>query len=347
MRHLFWKSLVTWMWITAAGAGALPIVLRDTGGAAPGTAAGNAFAQAALQVGSLFRDPVTVFIDIGFSSTLGAGVLGSTSSFLDGVYDIDDVRTLLGFNATSANDALALANQGTGPMEMWQNDVNANYFFDNDGGFNNYAIAVTRANARGMGLLSNTDTGSDASIRFSSLVSWDFDPSDGIAAGSYDFVGVAMHEILHTMGFSSGVNDIDYYTGNGPEPGAYDLQGDYWYRPLDLFRYGFNGQRDLTTGPNTYFSIDGGATNLGFFSTGEFNGDGNQPGHWRDLLGLGLMDPTLSPGERGMLSARDLVAMDVIGWELEVPELDGGMASMPLTIAAISLLIGLGRRRRD
>ncbi|MBN9417028.1 MAG: NF038122 family metalloprotease [Candidatus Eremiobacteraeota bacterium] len=348
MRHLFWKSLVTWMWISAVGAGALPIVLRDQGGAAPGTQAGDAFALAAARVGALFTDPVTVYIDIGYG-TLAGGVLGETNSNLYDVF-VDDVRSALVIDQTSFADNIAAANLGSGPLQMFTNAVNGAEYFDNNNTYNNNRVAVTQANLRALGI-DVFGAASDASITFSNAVNWDFNPDDGIAAGSYDFVGVAMHEILHTMGFSSGVTDIDYYTGVGPGAGQYDIDGNYWYRLMDLYRYRAPGVRDLAFGGTPYFSIDGGTTNSGAYSTGEYNGDGQQPSHWKDGLGLGLMDPTLGTGERGTITARDLLAMDVIGWDLAVaadaPELDGGLATMPVTIAGLSLLIGLGRRRRS
>lgn len=344
MRNLFWMSVVTWMWISAPGASAVNIILNGTGTAAPGTQAGDAFALAAQRVSALFSDPVNVFIDIGYS-TLGPGVLGSTFASAVGYLDVDQLRIELANDATSIADFTADFYQGFGPMAMWQNDYDGSRFFDNDGGYNNVTFYLNQANARALGLIPNSYTGSDASIEFSDSFAWDFNPDDGITAGTYDFVGVAMHEMLHTMGFSSGVNDIDYYTGLGPDPGAFDLQNDSWYKPLDLYRYGQNGQRDLSTGPDTYFSIDGGVTNLGFFSTGYYNGDGGQPSHWRDAQGLGLMDPTLSPGERGTISSRDLLMMDVIGWDL-APELDGGTATMPFAMAVLGLLLAQGRRRR-
>jgi hypothetical protein len=61
-------------------------------------------------------------------------------------------------------------------------------------------------------------------------------------------------------------------------------------------------------------------TNLALFATGRFNGDGRQGSHWKDGLAIGLMDPTLAPGELAILSALDLRALDAIGWDLATPE---------------------------
>ena len=92
-----------------------------------------------------------------------------------------------------------------------------------------------------------------------------------------------------------------------------------------------------------YFSIDGGATSLGgaTFSTGRF-GDARQASHWKDNLGLGIMDPTAAPsGERMVVGPNDVNAFDVIGWNLTaaVPE--------PSTYALFGLgLLAIGLRRR-
>ena len=46
------------------------------------------------------------------------------------------------------------------------------------------------------------------------------------------------------------------------------------YTPLDLFRYTSSGVRDLTTGSAAaYFSINGGATNLGVYNNPLYGGD--------------------------------------------------------------------------
>jgi hypothetical protein len=77
-------------------------------------------------------------------------------------------------------------------------------------------------------------------------------------------------------------------------------------------------------------------------STGAYTGDGRQASHWKDSLGLGLMDPTASYGEVVPVSESDFRAMDVIGYDIaSVPE--PGQLAMLLGLAAV----GLYRRRRQ
>src|SRR5262249_32942082 len=60
--------------------------------------------------------------------------------------------------------------------------------------------SVSHAQAKALGLLPAQGTGIDGAIGFDKTVSWDFDPSNGISPGSYDFVGAALHEITETVG---------------------------------------------------------------------------------------------------------------------------------------------------
>src|SRR5262249_21940725 len=82
------------------------------------------------------------------------------------------------------------------------------------------------------------------------------------------------------------------------------------------------------------------------FSTGTSNGDGSQASHWKrdEITGvvLRIMDPTLASGVIQHITPADIRALDVIGWDLSVPE--------PATFAFVGLALAIGgfaaKRRR-
>jgi hypothetical protein len=270
---------------------------------------------------SVFTDNVNVNININFTA-LGAGTLGETGSTAQS-YNYGQVYNALKSDRTSVNDNTAvnsLANGSTFNMLLNRTANNPNGagsatpYLDNNGNANNQTIEMTSANAKALGLQGN-NTSSDASISFSSLFSWDFNRSDGITNGAFDFVGLATHEIGHALGFMSGVDVLD---GNSSSQYYNDNQFTY-VSPLDLFRYSTDsksvGAIDWTADSRAkYLSIDGGVTKIGDLSTGDIFGDGRQNGHWKDNQGLGILDPTIAPGELLAISENDKRALDAIGW---------------------------------
>jgi hypothetical protein len=268
------------------------------------TAAGNLWS-------SLFTDNVTVNIDINFA-TLGAGTLAQASSSAY-VFNYQSVYNALNSDRTTADDNRAvasLANSSTYKRLLNHSSDNTTPGSLTPEVFNSGDVFVNTANAKALGLYNNL--GSDARISFNSGngFMWDFDGSNGISSGTYDFVGIAAHEIGHALGFVSSVDEID-----GAVSSAYNGSA----TTLDLFRYSTNssgiGAIDMTAGTSDkYFSLDKGVTKIASFSTGTALGDGYQASHWKDNLGLGIMDPTSASGELLQFMANDAQALDVIGW---------------------------------
>jgi hypothetical protein len=312
--------------------------ISNQGGASPQMM--TAFQQAGALWSARISDPITINVRVN-AFAQPPGTIATTSSFFDS-YSYSSVRSALVARRTSADDFSSTAALQSGPafsmlINRTANNpagvVSASPYFDTGlggpgqaGPENNSTVRMTSANAKALGLTAGNDPGLNGTIHFSTIQSFDFDRSNGINPGQVDFVGVAAHEIGHLLGFMSGVDPLD---GNGAAPGLNDNQLPF-ATPLDLFRFssrsigagGGVGVPDWTADTHTkYFSVDGGTTALSPFATGTNFGDGIQASHWKNSLGLGLMDPSASLGEMLAFSDMDLRAFDVIGYSMTpVPE---------------------------
>lgn len=165
-------------------------------------------------------------------------------------------------------------------------------------------------------------------FKMDSSRNWDFNPSDGITVGSFDFVGVATHELGHVMGFTSGV---DLFISAFQTPPVND--NFLIFRTLDLFR--FSNQSGLGT-PDVaidtrekFFPLLGGGSVP--FSTGL----GDQASHWKDQNPpIGIMDPSAVGSTVFSISSNDIEALDSIGWTLAIQS--GGQVPEPSTLLLLA-----------
>lgn len=323
------------------------IVLNPTGGMDDRAQAG--FRRAADYWQSQFSDKVTVNLTIGFTA-LDPGILGQASSTR--IFPtVASVINALAFDASASGqiavaylppltfgDSLSFLTQKNTEGGSIAVSLDNDTFLNGASSNNNAYLAITTANAKALGWSAANPAAEDASITFSSAFSWDFDSSDGVGVGLQDFVGVAIHEIGHALGFVSGVDTVDYAITHPSDLDPYAI-----YSVMDLFRYSAAGTLNLAAGTNSYFSLDGGVTSLGGFSTGVYNGDGRQASHWKDNLGLGIMDPTANPaGQINTPSELDLLVFDVIGWDRISPVPEPGSVFGLMALLGSSLLL---RRR--
>lgn len=305
-----------------------------------------------------FRDDITINLSFSFENI---GEPLSTASSVGETFSYSEFWNAVNNDITSADDSAFFngLNPGTSfsiytnrTAEAGGSDHELPYL-DNNGGPNNSNVFLTAANAKALGLRDGNSGGTDAAIVFNSSYAWDFDRSDGISAGALDFIGVALHEIGHAMGFESGVDVLDGIADNGASglgtgndrPSDDEL---VFVTSLDFMRFSADSEAagadlDWTADArDKFFSVDGGL-NAAFeggshFSTGTVYGDGQQASHWKESGGLGIMGPTAGGGELGNISEFDLRAFDGIGYDRSlsaVPEPTGlivGLAAIPLML---------------
>ena len=330
------------------------------------TSTGNANADAGFQLAAndlqnTFSDDVTVYITRGFANLGVGGPLGQAASTM-GLYRFSDWKVRMGADARSADDGTMVGGLPASPVSYskWINHTS-----NSPHGANSatpylhgeiQTVRLTSANAKALLLIGAQGEAQDATITFSDQYTWDYDPSDGITAGHFDFVGIAKHELIHAMGFGSGVDVLDLFNPLPNPPGS--LFPDSWFDPhatgLDFTRHSADSiaagaDMDWTADARPKdFSINGGGATViaNAWSLGSNFGDGRQASHWKDNLGIGIMDPTSAPmGSPNLFTPNDRQALDVIGWDVwnvtAIPE-PGSIAIWSIVLTCVVVW----RRRR-
>jgi hypothetical protein len=313
--------------------------------------ASAAFDLAAQTLESFFFDPITVIVDADFSA-LGPGILGQTHSETN-TLGYDQLRSLMVGDAQENETLPALLPTASQVQTTFPDDP-TNPFSLNGAVANRAtlkALGVSESTLGGTPSTYNPSVNRDMTIAFSSTFSFDFDPTDGISANSIDFVGVAMHEIMHGLGFVSSVDEVDFGITNTDFSRAVPMS------PLDFYRMAPGaGSTNFTTAPRlmtpgvdavfyngTYnpvgFSIPGLTTGDIPVSTGSEHGDHFQASHWKadDIthVTIGIMDPSTGNGQLDVVTAQDLSALGLIGWDLIQP-----VAPVTLSVTGDSRLEG-------
>lgn len=327
------RSLISWVALTLVvvpSAYAVTININAGAGLAGNADALAAFNRAADSWEAVFTDLIVVNIDANLVP-LGAGILGQASS----------VRLGAGYNTIRDAMVLDAADEASNGIVASLPTLGQYSAYVPVGFGLSAALLGTKANlkALGFGGLDGMFGATDATIEFSSTFGFDFDNSNGVGAGLYDFETVAAHEIGHALGFISQVDEVDVRV-------ATNLPNNIIASTLDMFRFGNTTSNPTSVAEftaNPRMLVPGVAanfddlTNEWAMSTGAFTGDGRQASHWKDdgLTAnlIGIMDPTLGTGFISPITAADIRALDLIGWDVAaVPE--------PAAIPVIALGIG-------
>ena len=199
---------------------------------------------------SSFTDPITINVKV--ERGLSGGLLGHSDYALTGPYTFAQITSALAQDPHSGSDAIALAHLPTvDPIS------------------GTHAYYMTSAQAKALGLQGASDA-LDGTVQFANNPPFDYDRSDGITPGSYDFYGTVAHEFSEVMGRE--LNAIGNEVQTGKPNGYY---------PFDLFKYSAAGVPTFVGTTAGYFSPDGGVTNLD-----NFNADSDDDfGDWASSAG--------------------------------------------------------------
>jgi uncharacterized protein (TIGR03437 family) len=297
------------------------ITLRGTAQLENNPQAKAAFLRAAAKWEALIRTPITIVLDVDFGPTLfgqpydDPRIIGSTDPQLledptETAYG--DVRQAL--LSAAANNAKQTAVLNALPASVVPTDLG-----------NAQGMIMASANWRALGFLdpvadpvAESDFGDPPSIGFNSAFTYDFDPSDGIAANAQDFEAAAVHEIGHALGFTTWMGFKELAPSVALETTSWDL---FRFRAEGLSFSALNARpRALVAGGSQVFFAGGEEYALSTGAPDGTNGDTNQGSHWKadEQTGryIGILDPTGSTGQRSDITAADLEALSNFGYLL-------------------------------
>jgi len=239
-----------------------------------------------------------IHINITVDAVAGTSVFGQSSTFLNST-SYANLRTKLVADSKTANDATAL---GVGGSMTVADPTGGTWW-------------VSRAEAKAIGLIAD-DLSNDGTTTFGAGNAFTF--SGAIGAGTYDFQGVAAHEISEVMG------RLGLCGGTiGSFPNSYSL--------VDDFSYTGAGVKATGNGAGS-FSINNGTTLLKTFNNASINGLDCRdwaPGTndaFNQFSSSGVVNP---------ISAVDLQVMDVIGYDFASPTPE------PATLSLMALGFGI------
>lgn len=238
------------------------------------------FAADALD--KLITNTETVTIGVGYGEVagqpLGQGVLGESSPNFD-TLPYSEIKNALAANAVTQAAKEAVAHLPAA---------------DPTGGM---GVQVAYAQERALGIAPSNTYPVAGYVGFANATNayFDYSTSGTPATYQYDFVGVAEHELTHALGR---VTNLGY-----PDPLSPATV-------MDLFQYASPGVLATGTAEPSYFSIDGGAHNLGTFDNTSDCAD------WASSNGPDSFDAYANSGVINPLTPADKELMNVLGFQV-------------------------------
>lgn len=224
----------------------------------------QAFSKAASALASHLASNAVINVGVAWGkvnkTSLAGSAVGESQEPLFGPYTKAQIVTMLG---NGSNLPLAPATPNT--------------FF------------IPDAEAKGMGLIPGNLSTIDGYVGFSAT-KFSFSQSQ-VAAGTYDFVGIAEHELSEVLGRMTGL-------GHGMAT------------PYDLFRYSKPGVSQYSASTAAYFSLDRGKTDMGDFNLG-----GGDRSDWKPTSStIDVQGASVPTGRPLMLSASDIAGLQALGY---------------------------------
>ncbi len=274
----------------------------------------GAMQQVAVALESTFGDLLSMTINVDWAP-MGSGILGGTGVSRS-TMSYESLRDSLQADMDSDDTIQAFLPAGSF-VPVRYDESSASVTQETE-------VSVAWGNIRALG---GSTEQTVASMTFNSDFTWDFDPSNGIASGTYDFQSVAAHEIGHAMGFFSEVDS------GGDNMSIIDV---FRFRNTDgCCNYDPETVEEFGTVPRIVdFNAPNDAHTFDIITVEHRYSDGSpyQASHFREQSPpIGIMDPAMASGQSffpDYFQDPDVDLFDAIGWD--VP---GSMVSIPLPFA--------------